>query len=204
MHKKTKMFSKKRLFSDIEKNIIQASNVEEENAEDVVLFFDGASKKNPGNSGGGWIVLTKKENGRVLAYGWDYLGPESTNNEAEYHALLCGLRYLLKDGKIYRSVKIYGDSKLVINHICGTWTCKAENLKPLMKTARDLVIQLLSRITTKSKIQYMLQHVAREENTFADLLSNVAVKEESKYFCTLETPTTMTLDELKTRCALDV
>jgi ribonuclease HI len=59
------------------------------------LFFDGVSKGNPGQAGGGGIIL--EPSGTIhLSYAWG-LGYAS-NNQAEFLALWQGLIQVLKMG----------------------------------------------------------------------------------------------------------
>ena len=73
------------------------------------LFFDGASKGNPGPSGGGVVILMPS--GSIQSsFAWG-LGVE-TNNFVEFYALWQGLRQALSL-KI-RNISVFGDSRLVI------------------------------------------------------------------------------------------
>ena len=56
--------------------------------ESVILYADGASRGNPGPAGAG--VVFYDESGRSLAEASAYLG-KTTNNVAEYRALILGL-----------------------------------------------------------------------------------------------------------------
>ena len=76
---------------------------------DNALFFDGASKGNPGRAGGGGILLSS-ENSGLINYAWG-LGIMS-NNMAEALALWQGLK-IAHEQKIH-SLVVFGDSKLII------------------------------------------------------------------------------------------
>lgn len=83
------------------------------------LFFDGASKGNPGNSGAGFAVYDA--NGTKCAdfyvcCGW------ATCNEAEYVGVLTGLMICAMAG--IKRVHVFGDSKLIISQLAGTWRAK--------------------------------------------------------------------------------
>lgn len=74
------------------------------------LFFDGASKSNPGIAGAGGLILNA--NGEcILYYEWG-LGNIS-NNRAEALALYQGLTQLSRLG--IRTARIFRDSSVVIN-----------------------------------------------------------------------------------------
>ena len=75
----------------------------------IVYFFDGASKGNPGIAGGGGVLLGP-DGSDVLRFAWG-LGKES-NNRAEALALWQGLNQAIK-GK-FLSISVFGDSRLII------------------------------------------------------------------------------------------
>eukprot|EP00253_Pinus_taeda_P024961 PITA_24961 len=77
--------------------------------EDHCLFFDGASKGNPGAAGGGGVLLNP-DGSTLLRYHWG-LGIES-NNRAEALALWQGLTLALKWN--IQSLTVFGDSQLII------------------------------------------------------------------------------------------
>lgn len=136
------------------------------------LWFDGASKGNPGKSGAGWVI--RGPNDEPIAYGWKYIGDVETNNVAEYAALEQGLVYI---DTVFTSNKpetlmIYGDSKLVVGQVSGTMKVKAPHLVPVCERVRSLLVE---RFYTR-KCNVTLKHIPREENTEADTLSNAAIK----------------------------
>ena len=73
------------------------------------LFFDGASKGNPGKAGGGGVVINPT--GTVeIEYSWN-IGHDS-NNMAEAYGLWQGLKQVQKVGA--DEVLVIGDSRLII------------------------------------------------------------------------------------------
>jgi len=99
------------------------------------IVFDGGSKGNPGRGygsfrwrrvPGGWSDAVRLE-----------FGDNVTNNEAEYRALMAALDALADVCGDPRSasVTVRGDSKLVLNHLRGTWKVRADNLRPLHGSA---------------------------------------------------------------------
>lgn len=93
--------------------------------ERALMFFDGASKRNPGDAGFGAAIFdrdTDRLMGEVT--GWT---PHETNNVSEYSGLIMGLDSCLKMG--VRDIIVRGDSKLVINQVNGSWQVKNENLQ---------------------------------------------------------------------------
>ena len=62
---------------------------------------------------------------------------ETTNNVAEYRALIAGLEAAAATPA--RAVQVRGDSKLVIEQLAGRWKVKQPHLKPLHAAARALL-----------------------------------------------------------------
>ena len=123
-----------------------------------LLRFDGGAVPNPGACGAGAILYGPDgtglcERGQFIRYG--------TNNVAEYTGLKIGLEMALSRG--VRAIKIEGDSKLVIQQICGLWAIKAPGLLALHQGVMDSV----------RKFDYVVcRHIFREQNEAADALTN--------------------------------
>jgi len=127
------------------------------------LRTDGAARGNPGPAGAG--ILIEDDQGIRLQARHRWLG-QMTNNQAEYHALVEGLK-AVKEWKPDR-VEIYLDSKLVVEQIKGQYKIKEPELQKLHAQARQLL----------EGLQYEIKHVAREENRGADHLANMAIDEK--------------------------
>lgn len=70
---------------------------------------------------------------------------DKTNNEAEYHALLRLLSLLSTRGGNARNVgpvRIFADSKLLVNQVNGEWKVEEERLGSLREEARSLMNRL--------------------------------------------------------------
>lgn len=139
----------------------------------VLLYFDGAVEPvNPGGTGTfGFIVRDLP--GREPVMGCGVLAPTAapmTNNVAEYAALGKALRWLVDNAKgdfqPTDELVISGDSKLVIEHLNGTWRCNADNLKPLLARCKELLAALGCR--------WAAVWMPREKNTAADALTQAA------------------------------
>jgi len=125
------------------------------------LFFDGASRGNPGPASSGAAILDK--NGVELSAHSEYLGICS-NNVAEYRALIAGISDALALGM--KHLDIRGDSLLARNQVVGLWSTKERILIPLRNEARRLLKLLGS---------YTFAHVPRSLNARADALANHAL-----------------------------
>jgi ribonuclease HI len=108
----------------------------------VTLVFDGGSRGNPGPTYGSYWLTSKGLKQRpVQRMVWG----EGTNNEAEYLALIQGLRGLLKrlreQGMDAKKVALLvkGDSQLVLNQMSGTWKTKNSRMRELHDEATPLV-----------------------------------------------------------------
>jgi len=127
------------------------------------LRTDGAARGNPGPAGAG--ILIEDDQGIRLQARHKWLG-QMTNNQAEYHALIEGLK-AVKDWKPDR-LEIYLDSKLVVEQIKGQYKIKEPELQKLYAQATQLL----------DGLEYEIKHVAREENRGADHLANMAIDEK--------------------------
>jgi ribonuclease HI len=125
------------------------------------LWTDGASRGNPGPAGVG--ILLKAPNGEVLCAEGQFLG-HSTNNVAEYKALLLGLERALERG--VKRLEVRADSELLIKQLKGLYRVRNAGLLPLFEAAR----QLIARFE-----EVRLKHVRREHNTEADRLANEGI-----------------------------
>jgi ribonuclease HI len=128
---------------------------------EYVLYFDGCSKGNPGHSGIGAVLYKNEE--EVWA-SHKYIGSNKTNNEAEYSALILGLKQSVRLN--ITSLSVCGDSLLVINQINGVYKVRHPKLLTLYETAMNL----------KQQFDYIdFNHVYRCDNKRADHLSNIAL-----------------------------
>src|SRR5213080_1413459 len=105
--------------------------------DEVVVYFDGGARGNPGPAAIGAVVLdASSEPPTRLAAVSERIG-ETTNNVAEYRALIAGLEAAAATPA--RAVKVRGDSKLVIEQVAGRWKVKQEHLRPLHARAQELL-----------------------------------------------------------------
>ena len=140
------------------------------------LNVDGASKGNPGHSGGGGVI--RSSTGKILFAFHNYYGI-NTSLFAETKALLDGLKFCNRMG--LSQVEVETDSmvllKMVKNRKCTKWNLK----KPWSELMA--LLHLLIKI----------EHIYREGNQIADLLANEAVqsKKAKEYHSEEEFPVKM-------------
>jgi len=91
----------------------------------------------------------------------------TTNNVAEYTAVLQALKYIKKQ---YRGkdleIKFYADSRLVVEQLSGRYKIKSKHLKPIVEQIKILAIEL-------GGVLYV--HIPRPKNFKADRLANLAL-----------------------------
>jgi len=127
----------------------------------VIIHSDGASRNNPGHAAIG-VVITDV-GGQVLGTISRCIGI-TTNNQAEYRALIAGLEAALRMGADEVRVKV--DSELVVKQLQGQYRVKNADLKPLYLKVATLL---------SSFKKYSLAHVPRAQNREADRLANLAL-----------------------------
>lgn len=123
------------------------------------LFFDGCSKGNPGKSGCGYVIYDCNNN--IYSSGSIFVGNMKTNNISEYSGMLAGMKDAID--KNIKEINVYGDSKLVICQMNGTYKVKSFKLIELYKSAKNAEKKF-------TKISYT--HIDRNKNTVADKLAN--------------------------------
>ena len=131
----------------------------------LILHIDGASRGNPGPAAIG--VVVEDESQTVLSEVSEYIG-KTTNNVAEYTALIRGLEEAMRLGA--QKVSIYSDSELLVKQMNGEYRVKHSGLQPLYKRARSMI----------SFFTMFFTHVPREQNARADELANQALDQVSK------------------------
>jgi ribonuclease HI len=128
----------------------------------ILAYTDGAARGNPGDGGIGVIMLS--EEGNVLYSFGGYLGT-TTNNVAEYRALLHCLR---KAPELPCSrMVVHSDSQLMVRQLLGEYRVKDKKLAPLYLEA----IRLLKAAPFDIKVI----HIDRDSNREADLLANAGI-----------------------------
>ncbi|NYT04861.1 MAG: ribonuclease HI family protein [Methanomicrobiales archaeon] len=96
------------------------------------IYTDGASRGNPGDAAWAYIFC---RDGKIVGSDGGFLG-RTTNNQAEYHAVIHALAAAHKAG--CSSFTLYSDSELVIRQIRGEYAVRSPALAPLMARVREL------------------------------------------------------------------
>lgn len=127
----------------------------------ITAFCDGGSRGNPGPAGYG--VLIEDTSGHKLAELSEYLG-KTTNNVAEYSALLGALEWALREGRL--RLRVIADSELLVKQIQGRYKVASPDLRPLFEEAQRRIARLDG---------FRIEHVLRGKNQKADRLANAAM-----------------------------
>ncbi|KTG28458.1 ribonuclease HI family protein [Haloferax profundi] len=124
------------------------------------LHFDGASRGNPGPASIGWLISTSDT---IVDEGSERIG-RTTNNCAEYEALIAGLERALDLG--ITKIRARGDSELIVRQVQGEYNVNDSKMQKRHKQVMDLVSEFE---------QFDISHVPREENVETDGLANDAL-----------------------------
>ena len=90
-------------------------------------------------------------------------GFKASNNEVEYEALLAGLRVVSDLGA--KEVKVYSDSRLVVNQVQGSFEAKDPRMMEYLRLAKQTMDCFLS---------VKVVQVARGQNWHTDFLATLA------------------------------
>ncbi len=132
------------------------------------MYSDGGSRGNPGPSAVG-IVICNEKGSKIKEYG-QKLEDISTNNEAEYEAVVAGLKKLKqlfgKDKTKNLVVEFRVDSELVVSQLSGKFKVFEERMQLLFMKVWNLKMDF-GKVSFKS--------IPREQNKRADELVNQAL-----------------------------
>ncbi|GKE63291.1 reverse transcriptase domain-containing protein [Tanacetum coccineum] len=122
------------------------------------LYTDEAS--NSDRSGAGLMLIDPEGKEYTYALRFEF---ETTNNEAEYEALLAGLR-IAQEMEITK-VAIFLDSQLLVNQIKGTFAAKHTSIKDYLQKVKPAL---------RGFKEYTVEHVRRNQNKKAYTLRKLA------------------------------
>jgi ribonuclease HI len=125
------------------------------------VYFDGAARGNPGPAAVGWVIVTDEG---IVAEGGERIG-ETTNNRAEYEALIRGLEVARNRG--FDAISVRGDSELIVKQVTGEYDVNV----PALRDRRVRVHELLAAFD-----DWDIAHVPRAANERADDLASAALE----------------------------
>ncbi len=128
----------------------------------ITIFTDGGARGNPGPAGIG-VVINGLSAGKQT-FG-EFIG-NTTNNEAEYRALITALQKLIELSKEdeLEQIDCYADSELMVKQLKGEYKVKDSNL-------RELFLEVL-KLKSAIKAPIAFHHIKREKNSEADAVLN--------------------------------
>jgi ribonuclease HI len=133
----------------------------------IQVYFDGLCQPyNPGGTAWYSFIVKKEDNTIHREYG--LAARNSTNNVAEYMAIIKALEWLHDNNYENENIVIKGDSLLVINQVERNFKVRATNIIPLYHKVMSLI----------SKFNHLqVEWIPREQNYEADKLSCRAYEE---------------------------
>ena len=133
----------------------------------IIIYTDGGSRGNPGPAGMGVVIADEK--GKMIKEYSGFLGVK-TNNEAEYEAVIFGLKKikaLLGKEKIKNTeIEFRLDSQLIARQLNGKYKIEEKKLFPLFIKIWNLKMDF-------GPIKF--SEIPRERNKEADRLANEAM-----------------------------
>ena len=116
-------------------------------------------------------------------------GFKASNNEAEYEALIAGLK-LAKEMKV-ESLKVFSESHLVVCQITDEYQAREEKMTAYLQKARELLGSFSS---------YTISQIPRSQNAKADALAMLASTKDADQLKvipmeTLDSLSTQTMEE---------
>lgn len=135
----------------------------------IRLYTDGGARGNPGPAGAAAIIKSFGVDGEKTVAVLKKFFPRATNNQAEYEAVILGLREAKKLG--VEEVELVMDSELAVKQLRGEYRVKNPEL-----ARKFLEIYNLCQAFKK----FNVRHILRERNQEADALVNQAIDENLK------------------------
>jgi ribonuclease HI len=151
---------KGQVLADFLAELTNLPNIEEERG--YTIYVDGSSTKRRG--GAGMVVITPE--GEELK-GSLKLEFKTTNNEAEYEAVIAGLELAIELGA--KSVEIRSDSQVIVGHIRGEFEAKGSNMRKYLAKVQSM---------QSSFQKFSITKIPRKDNEKADRLARMASSEE--------------------------
>jgi ribonuclease HI len=136
---------------------------EEKPDEEWEIEIDGSSIKGAGGVG----IVFKTPEGHLLKHSTRLQYP-TTNNEAEYKALLTALRIAKELGA--NRLKIQSDSQLIVGQVNGEYEAREDRMTKYLKLVRNAM---------KWFDEVRLVQIPREQNTEANALAKLASSDEA-------------------------
>ena len=129
----------------------------------LTIFTDGGARGNPGPAASAAVL--KNQAGEIVATTSRYLG-ETTNNQAEYTAIILGLEKAKELGAT--EIDLFMDSELATKQLNGQYKVKNPEIAKRFMEVKNLL---------HSFDRVKFSHVRREKNKESDALVNKVLDE---------------------------
>ncbi len=137
-----------------------------------IIYTDGGSRGNPGRAALGVVICNEKD--QPLKKFGEYLGDAMTNNEAEYGAVIFGLKKFKslfgKPLSQNTEIEVRADSEFLVKQMNGEYKVSDERIQRLFMEVWNLKLDFKS---------VKFKHIRREKNTEADRLVNEALDQKA-------------------------
>lgn len=138
----------------------------------IIMYTDGGSRGNPGKAAIGVVFCNEK--GQTIRNYSEYLGDNLTNNDAEYKAVILGLKKFKalfgKELAKNSEVEIRSDSELMVKQLNGEYKLQDEKIQKFFIEIWNLKFDF--------KV-LKFKNIPREKNKEADRLVNEALDANS-------------------------
>ncbi|XP_057538103.1 uncharacterized protein LOC130815609 [Amaranthus tricolor] len=122
------------------------------------LYVDGSSTQSA--SGAGLLIVSSAGVRMERAVRFEFA---ASNNEAEYEALLMGLKICYEAGA--KELAAFSDSQLIVGQVNGEFEAKDDSMKMYLQQVKDFVPKF---------DKFTLEHIPRSQNAQADSLAKLA------------------------------
>jgi ribonuclease HI len=131
----------------------------------VSVHTDGAARGNPGPASIAYVIRSGDD---LIEYS-EAIG-QTTNNQAEYRAMLAACRALEEKLPIDAIITFHSDSELMVKQLRGEYKVKDANIRPHF----EAIAAILTKLEQQGNTVELLA-VRREYNKRADELANIAL-----------------------------
>ena len=146
--------------------------------EKIIMYTDGGSRNNPGSAAIGVYISAQggsASGGEALDKKYGECIGIKTNNEAEYSALIFGLKKIKsligKTKAQSAEIECRLDSELVVKQLNHEYKLKEKHIQ-------DFFLEIWNLMLDFKSVEFY--HIPREKNKIADKLVNEALDQEAK------------------------
>jgi ribonuclease HI len=129
------------------------------------IYCDGGARGNPGPAASAFVVYNSSHH---LVFETSQPIGQTTNNQAEYQAVIFALEWLSRQNLTGAEITFYFDSQLLVNQLKGLY--KIKDL--ILKQKYQIVAKLIN--SSKFKVKNYI-YIPRRQNSRADFLVNQAL-----------------------------